>query len=78
MILTKIYPKAGRPEIDVCIAGYDYDRFALYIKDCESTLEKFAVYEDLLIEIGDFAHNESTGPSVPDALWKIREMAYQL
>lgn len=31
----------------------------------------------LLIEIGDFAHDKSTGPAVPDALWEIRTMAYQ-
>lgn len=26
--------------------------------------------------IGDFAHDKSTGPVVPDALWEIRSMAY--
>jgi hypothetical protein len=26
--------------------------------------------------IGDFAHDKSTGPAVPDALWEIRAMAY--
>ncbi len=29
-----------------------------------------------LQEIGDFAHDKSTGPAVPDALWEIRSMAY--
>jgi hypothetical protein len=29
-----------------------------------------------LQEIGDFAHDRSTGPAVPDALWEVRSMAY--
>jgi len=32
---------------------------------------------DLLIEIGNKAHDASTGPAVSDALWEIRSMAYQ-
>lgn len=32
--------------------------------------------EELLRQIGDFAHDASTGPAVPDALWEIRSMAY--
>lgn len=32
--------------------------------------------EEALREIGDFAHDRSTGPAVPDALWEVREMAY--
>jgi len=31
---------------------------------------------EALREIGDFAHDKSTGPVVPDALWEIRSMAY--
>lgn len=31
---------------------------------------------DLLIQIGNIAHNASTGPAVPDVLWEIRGMAY--
>lgn len=31
---------------------------------------------DALNEIGDYAHDRSTGPAVPDALWEIRGMAY--
>jgi hypothetical protein len=31
-----------------------------------------------LREIGDYAHEHSTGPAVPDALWTVREMAYEL
>lgn len=31
---------------------------------------------EALAKIGDFAHDRSTGPAVPDALWEIRAMAY--
>lgn len=34
--------------------------------------------EEKLREIGDYAHDHSTGPEVPDALWTVREMAYEL
>lgn len=34
--------------------------------------------EERLREIGDYAHEHSTGPAVPDALWTVREMAYEL
>jgi hypothetical protein len=32
---------------------------------------------DLLLEIGNIAHDASTGPAVPDVLWEIRSKAYQ-
>ena len=32
---------------------------------------------EVLREIGDFAHDKSTGPEVPDALWEVRHMAYE-
>lgn len=32
--------------------------------------------ESRLKEIGDFAHDKSTGPAVPDPLWEVRRMAY--
>jgi hypothetical protein len=32
---------------------------------------------NLLSDIGDMAHDASTGPAVPDVLWEIRSKAYQ-
>lgn len=29
-----------------------------------------------LQDIGDYAHDNSTGPAVPDVLWEVRSMAY--
>ena len=31
-----------------------------------------------LKDIGDFAHDRSTGPAVEDDLWEVRRMAYEL
>ena len=31
---------------------------------------------DRLQEIGNFAHQNSTGPAIPDEFWSIRDMAY--
>lgn len=47
-------------------------------KALEYAKETIAELEARLREIGDFAHDHSTGPAVPDALWAVREMAYEL
>lgn len=42
--------------------------------------EEFAQRQDalaMLREIGDFAHDRSTGPAVEDGLWEVRRMAYE-
>jgi hypothetical protein len=44
-------------------------RLADHIPDAKKMVEA-------LREIGDFAHDRSTGPTVPDALWEIRSIAY--
>jgi hypothetical protein len=31
----------------------------------------------VLKDIGDFAHDRSTGPAIEDALWEVRRMAYE-
>ncbi len=31
----------------------------------------------VLKDIGDFAHDRSTGPAVEDDLWEVRRMAYE-
>ncbi|MBU0703810.1 MAG: hypothetical protein KKC18_08075 [Chloroflexi bacterium] len=43
--------------------------------------EEFAQRQDALAtlrDIGDFAHDRSTGPAVEDGLWEVRRMAYEL
>jgi hypothetical protein len=44
------------------------------IAAAEARAERLA---NLLGDIGDRAHDASTGPAVPDALWEIRGMAYE-
>lgn len=34
--------------------------------------------EARLLEIGNFAHDQSTGPAIPDEFWSIRDMAYEM
>jgi len=38
---------------------------------------RVASLEAALRQIGDYAHDKSTGPAVPDALWEVRGMAYR-
>ena len=49
-------------------------------ENAEAALEEAQTQLDsaweTLAEIGDFAHDKSTGPAVPDDLWEIRSMAY--
>ena len=40
--------------------------------------ERIIHLEGLLKDIGDFAHDRSTGPALPDDLWEVRRMAYEL
>jgi hypothetical protein len=44
------------------------------IPDAHAVIERLL---GVLREVGDYAHDHSTGPTVPDALWEIRAMAYE-
>ena len=43
-----------------------------------SLRQELEAAENKLREIGDYAHEHSTGPAEVDALWTVREMAYEL
>lgn len=58
-----------RVQVDAEYVQYMNDRIAAV------TAERDAMSETLR-SIGDYAHDQSTGPAVPDALWEIRSMAY--
>ena len=48
-------------------------------RHAENAIEASAEIErlrNLLEVIGNYAHDRSTGPAVPDDLWEIRGMAY--
>ena len=42
----------------------------------EDLHEEILMLRAVLRQIGDYAHDNSTGPAVPDALWDIRAIAY--
>ena len=46
-------------------------------QDTDRLLQRIDELEDILVEIGEFAHANSTGPAVPDEFWSIRDMAYR-
>jgi len=43
------------------------------LSEAETRIDRL---QSCLGDIGDFAHDRSTGPAVPDALWEVRDMAY--
>lgn len=46
-------------------------------EEIERLRRKYEAAERLLKDIGDFAHERSTGPALQDDLWEVRRMAYQ-
>lgn len=55
--------------------GWQASRAALKVEN-EALRKAFDEANEMLARIGDFAHDKSAGPAVPDALWEIRSMAY--
>lgn len=55
------------------IGNIPVSAFSAAIESLEAEVERL---NDLLTEIGNKAHDASTGPALPDALWEIRAMAY--
>lgn len=53
-----------------------YGRAEVAIEERDAANARAGAAEEMLRQIGDYAHDKSTGPAVPDALWEIREMAY--
>lgn len=45
--------------------------------ECQDMARQLSELYELLQEIGNLAHDKSTGPAVPDTLWEIRNMAYK-
>ena len=56
-------------------------RFVIYgdhLNAIEKLESRIGELENRLRDIGDIAHEQSTGPAEPDWLWHIRELAYEL
>ena len=78
MLIKEINPMDGRGVINVAVKSSDYERLSLYMRECKALVETNLDLEARLKDIGDFAHDRSTGPGVPDDLWEVRRMAYEL
>jgi hypothetical protein len=79
MHIVRLDVKDGAGEIDVVVAdaaaAHRIKEFFQWALDAGNERDELS---DLLHDIGNFAHNKSSGPAVPDALWKVRRMAYRL
>lgn len=62
-----------RDEADLCDNDGAYDVAQLLDKAADALTAR----DELLRQIGDKAHDLSTGPAVEDGYWTIREMAYE-
>lgn len=78
MQIVKLDVQDGRGPIEVAVADVvaasrleEFFRWALKAGAARDEMS------DLLLDIGNFAHDHSTGPAVPDALWEVRRMAYR-
>lgn len=47
-------------------------------KELEEAEQRIDECECLLKDIGDFAHDRSSGPAIIDDLWEVRRLAYEL
>jgi len=78
MQIVKLDVKDGRGEIEVAVADIfaarRLEEFFKWALDAGNERDEIS---DLLHDIGNFAHDRSTGPAVPDALWEVRRMAYR-
>lgn len=78
--------KAGRNEDSLYAAADTPAECGPLCPTCYETLTHESELETLqaelmdatgmLKDIGDFAHERSTGPAVPDDLWEVRRLAY--
>lgn len=46
-------------------------------EEAQQLCAEIEALQERLSAIGNYAHDHSTGPAVPDALWEIRAMAYE-
>lgn len=78
MKIIKLDVQDGKGEIDVAVADiFSARRVEQFFQWSAKISDERDELSDLLVEIGNFAHDNSTGPENPDALWEVREMAYK-
>ena len=59
---------------------YQLERFAASLIQAGAASRDAEIAELVaaLKDIGDFAHDRSSGPAIEDDLWEVRRMAYEL
>lgn len=85
---NQVTGRAGRGEDSLYAADGTPAELGPLCPTCYETLTHESELETLkaqlmdatgtLKDIGDFAHDRSTGPAVEDDLWEVRRMAYEL
>jgi len=79
MKILKIDVLDGNPDIEIAVSDQmDYERLKKYIDDNKKTMFDIEELREKIHAIGDYAHDNNTGPAVHDALWDIRQMCYEL
>ena len=48
------------------------------VEERDAALQEAKRLRDLLTQVAEYAHDRSTGPTVPDSLWEVRQMAYEI
>lgn len=80
-VIARVYgesPKAANERAKSIAAAMRQDTAALSkaLEVADGLRAELEAAYEALAHIGDFAHDKSTGPAVPDALWEVRSMAY--
>jgi hypothetical protein len=79
MQIIKLNLKDGGSEVEIVVED---DLVALRIEEffkwAFEAGDERDYFSSLLEDIGNFAHEHSTGPAVEDDLWEVRRMAFQL
>lgn len=78
MQVVKLDVKDGQGVIEVAVAdGTAARRVEEFFKWALAAGNERDDMSEVLQDIGNFAHERSTGPAVPDDLWEVRRMAYR-
>lgn len=69
----------GQISIEVAVSNqFELDRLNAFIVEAKQAMMELEELKEKIHAIGDYAHDNSTGPMVHDALWDVRSMCYEL
>jgi hypothetical protein len=79
MKVIKLNVMDGNQDIEVAVSNQsELDRLNAFIVEAKQSMIELEELREKIHAIGDYAHDNSTGPAVHDALWDIRSMCYEL